>query len=334
MHLADFDYDLPQGLVAQHPLPDRDQARLLVVDRASQTLQHDIFCNIGKHLLPQSLLVVNNSRVIPARLLGHKPRSGGQVEVFLLKPLGGRRFEAMIRPLKKVRLNEPLDFGAGITARLVDHAARVVEFDQDDVLSALERVGHVPLPSYIRRSDTAADRVDYQTVYARAAGSVAAPTAGLHFTRSLMTGLRREGHSFTPVTLHVNYGTFKPVEAEDVVSHPMHSEDYRIMPAALRAVQTAGAQGRPVTAVGTTSCRVLESYARSGDAAGSTRLFLYPGADFRLTNALITNFHLPRSTLLMLVSAFGGTGLIRRAYAEAIREKYRFYSYGDAMLIK
>lgn len=333
MRLSDFDYHLPETLIAQYPCAKRDESRLLVVNRQKGTIRHDVFCHIGTHLPAQALLVVNNSRVIPARLLGKKARSGGNVEVFLLKALGGCLFEAMLRPLKKIRDGEPLEFAGGVTARLVDREKRVVEFDREDVLSALETAGHTPLPPYIKRPDEASDRINYQTVYAKEPGSVAAPTAGLHFTRPLMAALQKQGHSFTETTLHVNYGTFKPVEVEDVVSHPMHSEDYLIRPAALTSILAAKAAGRPVVAVGTTGCRVLESYARSGEAQGSTRLFLYPGAEFKMVDAMITNFHLPKSTLLMLVSAFGGQDLIRRAYTEAIREKYRFYSYGDAMLI-
>ncbi|MEI6437618.1 MAG: tRNA preQ1(34) S-adenosylmethionine ribosyltransferase-isomerase QueA [Candidatus Omnitrophota bacterium] len=333
MRLADFDYNLPESLIAQYPVACRDASRLLVIDRMSGSIKHDIFRHLSLYLPAKSLLVVNNSKVIPARLLGRKERSGGQVEVFLLRSVGGRRFEAMLRPLKKINEGEALVFDGGITARLVDRDARVVEFDCDDVLLALEKVGHIPLPPYIKRPDEASDRIDYQTVYARQAGSVAAPTAGLHFTKSLIASLKKEGHSFAATTLHVNYGTFKPVEAEDVVSHPMHLEDYTIAPATVRAVALAKKIKQPVVAVGTTSCRVLESWARTGDIKGSTRLFLYPGADFKVVNALITNFHLPKSTLLMLVSAFGGIDLIQKAYAEAIREKYRFYSYGDAMLI-
>ena len=283
MRLSDFDYHLPEALIAQYPAAKRDEARLLVVDRRTETVRHDVFRHLGKYLLPKTLLVVNNSKVIPARLLGQKLRSGGQVEVFLLKALeGGRRFEAMLRPLKKIKDHEPLVFAGGLTARLVDREARVVEFDRDDVLKAVEKAGHVPLPPYIKRPDEASDREDYQTVYARYSGSVAAPTAGLHFTRPLMASLRRDGHGFARVTLHVNYGTFKPVEAEDVVSHPMHSEDYVIGPSALKVVRAAKEAGRPVAAVGTTSCRVLESYARSGRLRDSTRLYLYPGADFKL----------------------------------------------------
>ncbi len=333
MRLSDFDYSLPEALIAQYPSEKRDASRLLVVDRSTGELVHTVFRRLGDHLPRQSLLVVNNSRVIPARLLGEKPRSGGQVEVFLLKSLGGRRFEAMLRPLKKIREGEPLVFAGGISCQLVDREQRVVEFDRDDVLKALESVGHIPLPPYIKRGDEDSDRVQYQTVYARPRGSVAAPTAGLHFTKQLMDSLKLEGHGFAQVTLHVGYGTFKPVEAEDIVSHPMHSEEYSISPSVVRKVAAAKASGRRIVAVGTTSCRVLESYARSCQVRGATRLFLYPGAEFKMVDVLLTNFHLPRSTLLMLVNAFGGSALIRRAYEEAIREKYRFYSYGDAMLV-
>lgn len=333
MHLRDFDYDLPPELIAQYPSASRDEARLLVVDRAARRITHDIFRNIDRYLPASSLLVVNDSRVIPARLLGTKPRSGGQVEVFLLKKTGPRSFEAMLRPLKKIRENEELVFPGGVSATLTDRDRRIVEFDRDDVLDYLAEHGHIPLPPYIKRPDAASDKVDYQTVYARVPGSVAAPTAGLHFTEELMAALRASGHAFAGVTLHVNYGTFKPVEAEDVVSHPMHLEHYEIPSAACAAIAQARARGGKVVAVGTTSCRTLEAFARTGRRADDTDLFLYPGAEFKMTDVLVTNFHLPRSTLLMLVSAFGGLALIREAYREAILEKYRFYSYGDAMIV-
>ena len=333
MQLRDFDYDLPPERIAQYPSSSRDEARLLVVDRAARSITHDIFRNIGCYLPADSLLVVNDSRVIPARLLGIKPRSGGQVEVFLLKKIGPKSFEAMLRPLKKIRENEVLAFPGGVSATLIDRDRRIVEFDRDDVLGYLAEHGHIPLPPYIRRPDAASDRIDYQTVYARVPGSVAAPTAGLHFTEQLMAALRASGYDFAGVTLHVNYGTFKPVEAEDVVAHPMHLEHYEISLAACAALAKARARGRKVVAVGTTSCRTLEAFARTGRRADDTDLFLYPGAEFKMTDALVTNFHLPRSTLLMLVSAFGGFELIRQAYRVAIQEKYRFYSYGDAMIV-
>ncbi len=333
LKLQDFDYSLPEDLIAQHPAACRDDARLLVVDRGASSIRHDLFRNLGKYLPSGSLLVINDSKVIAARLLGEKPRSGGKVEVFLLKQVDGRRFEAMLKPLKKIKEGEPLVFADGVTARLVDRARRIVEFDRDDVLKALERIGHIPLPPYISRPDEASDRVDYQTVYAHNPGSVAAPTAGLHFTKPLMAALKKAGHGFAAVTLHVNYGTFKPVEEEDITRHPMHSEHYVIPDVAIDKISKAKSCGQKVVAVGTTSCRTLEAFARSGKAEDETNIFLYPGAQFNMTDVLITNFHLPRSTLLMLVSAFAGLDLVRKAYAEAIREKYRFYSYGDAMIV-
>ncbi len=333
MHLRDFDYDLPVERIAQYPSSSRDEARLLVVDRQTRGITHDIFRNIGRYLPSSSLLVINDSRVIPARLLGTKLRSGGQVEVFLLKRTGARSFEAMLRPFKKIRENETLVFPGGVNAMLTDRERRVVEFDRDDVLGYLAKHGHIPLPPYIRRPDAPSDRIDYQTVYARVPGSVAAPTAGLHFTEGLMASLQSAGHVFAGVTLHVNYGTFKPVEVEDVVSHRMHLEHYEIPAASRDALSTVRGRGGKVVAVGTTSCRTLEAFARTGRPEDDTDIFLYPGAVFRMTDVLVTNFHLPRSTLLMLVSAFGGPELIRQAYHEAILEKYRFYSYGDAMIV-
>ncbi|NTV28465.1 MAG: tRNA preQ1(34) S-adenosylmethionine ribosyltransferase-isomerase QueA [Candidatus Omnitrophica bacterium] len=333
MRLSDFDYPLPEELIAQYPCEKREEARLLVVNRADGSLGHDTFRNIGRYLPAPSLLVVNNSRVIPARLLGRKPRTGGEVEVFLLRQVDGQSFEAMLRPLKKIREGEPLEFPGGLRCVLVDRERRLVRFDCRDVLGRLEESGHIPLPPYIKRSDDDSDRINYQTVYAKRPGSVAAPTAGLHFSKPLIASLKKAGHAFAEVTLHVNYGTFKPVECEDVTQHKMHSETYSIPPVTLRRLLAERERGGKVVAVGTTSCRTLEAWARTGRTADDTDIFIYPGGKFQVTDALVTNFHLPRSTLLMLVCAFAGTDLIRRAYAEAVREKYRFYSYGDAMVI-
>lgn len=333
MQLADFDYKLPENLIAQYPAERRDEARLLVVDRKSGELTHDIFANVGRYLPSKSLIVLNNSKVIPARLLGKRP-TGGQVEVFLLEKIDAHHYEAMLRPLKKIRDNEPLEFPGGLICRLVDRNKRIVHFETRDVIKKLESAGHIPLPPYIKRADEESDRTNYQTVYAKRPGSVAAPTAGLHMTRPLMRKLKANGHDFAEVTLHVNYGTFKPVEEENILDHQMHFESYRIPAQALTKIKAAMARQRPVVAVGTTSCRTLEAFVRTGETEASTNLFLYPGAEFKMVDALITNFHLPKSTLLMLVSAFGGLDLIRKAYDEAIRCQYRFYSYGDGMLIK
>ncbi len=334
MRLADFDYEIPEGLIAQHPLKRRDQARLMVVDRRNKTIAHDIFANLQRYVPPRSCLVLNDTKVIPARLLGRRA-TGAEVEIFLLKKLAdGYCYETLMRPLKRLKVGERISFNGGsVVAEIVDKENRVVRFNRKNLRSVLSKVGHIPLPPYIKRPDVASDRRDYQTVYAKRDGSVAAPTAGLHFTKAQLSQLKRQGHQVAHVTLHVNYGTFKPVEAEDITQHPMHIEDYEVTPKVYREILEAKRAGRKIVAVGTTSCRVLETVARTQAFAGETDLFLYPGADFKVVDILVTNFHLPRSTLLMLVYAFGGMGLMKRAYREAVREKYRFYSYGDAMVV-
>ncbi len=336
MQLSEFDYDLPPELIAQRPLAQRDLARLLVVDRRKKNFQHDVFKNLSRHLPPRSLLVFNDSKVIPARLLARR-QTGGNVEVFLLKQYSSDDpcvYEALINPLGRLKINEVLLFpGSRLTAELIDPKKKLVRFNVPDVLKYAERVGHMPLPPYIKRTDDRRDRARYQTVYAKVPGSVAAPTAGLHFTRALLNRLQKAGHRQERVTLHVNAGTFKPVTAANIRDHEMHSETFNLPVAAWRRIQSVRLQGRAVVAVGTTSCRVLESVGRSGALRGETNIFIYPGENFLATDALVTNFHLSRSTLLMLVYAFGGTELMRRAYEVAIKERYRFYSYGDAMLI-
>lgn len=307
----------------------------MVIDRARRTIAHDVFKNIGRHLPEHTLLVLNNSKVVPARLLGRKAKTGGEVEIFLLKDLGdGQNFEALLRPLKKIREGEVMEFGRGVTAVLADKEKRIVRFNKKNILRHLKDVGHIPLPPYIKRSDEPCDKTDYQTVYAKHPGSVASPTAGLHFTKPLMTSLKKAGHTFKELTLHINYGTFKPVESADIRKHPMHTEGYELSAAVHKAIVSAQQKGRPVAAVGTTSCRVLQAVARTGTLKGETDIFIYPGQELKLVDILITNFHLPYSTLLMLVCTFGGYDLIMRAYREAIEHKYRFYSYGDAMLVK
>lgn len=333
MRLTEFGYTLPEELIAQYPEQKRDHARLLVVRRDSGRIEHALFKDLPDILPSQSHLILNNSKVIPARLLGTKPRTGGQVEVFLLKKLRPRTYEAMLRPLKKIQEGEPLIFPGGIEARLLDRAKRIVEFNREDVVAALMESGHIPLPPYIKRKDEALDKEFYQTVYARHGGSVAAPTAGLHFTRDLLVRLKAHGVQQHMLTLHTNYGTFKPVETEDIREHPMHSETYSLSPRTWDEIQKGKARREPLVAVGTTSCRVLESVASGAPLRGETKLFIYPGYTFKMVDILITNFHLPFSTLLMLVYAFGGMDLMKRAYAEAIQAKYRFYSYGDGMVI-
>jgi S-adenosylmethionine:tRNA ribosyltransferase-isomerase len=342
LHLDEFVYDLPEGLIAQYPLRERDQARLMVVDRRKGKIAHDTFANIGSYLAPASCLVLNESKVIPARLLGRREKTPGRVEVFLLKKLpDGYSYETLLRPRTRLRPNETISFNGGsLTAEIVDKDRGLVRFNKKNITRMLERYGHMPLPPYIRRGDEPMDREYYQTVYARRPGSVASPTAGLHFTPSLLSDLRRKGHTIEKVTLHVNYGTFKSVQEEDITRHRMHAEEYALTRKAFHALQQAPKEGRKIVAVGTTSCRVMETVARHQSAfnspvpiQGNTDIFIYPGYTFRMTGALITNFHLPRSTLLMLVYAFGGMDLMRRAYAEAMERQYRFYSYGDAMII-
>ncbi|MEW5895983.1 MAG: tRNA preQ1(34) S-adenosylmethionine ribosyltransferase-isomerase QueA [Candidatus Omnitrophota bacterium] len=336
MKLSDFDYPLPEDLIAQQPLSERDQANLMVVDRQTKTINHDVFVNINRYLPEKSLLVVNNSKVIPARLLGSKIRSGGKVEIFLLDKLSdGYSYRVMMRPCRKIKDGDEVVFeGSDVIATVVSKEERIVRFNKKHVMRYLQKIGHIPLPPYIKRDDTEADREYYQTVYARYSGSVAAPTAGLHFTKRLLNDLKKAGHEIEQVMLHVNYATFKPVEEENILDHQMHAEEYSISPGTWKNLVEARKNGSGVVAVGTTSCRVIETVALNGKMRGETDLFLYPGRDFKMVDALVTNFHLPRSSLLMLVYAFGGIELMKKAYQTAIRKKYRFYSYGDAMLIK
>jgi S-adenosylmethionine:tRNA ribosyltransferase-isomerase len=331
--LQSYFYQLPSDLVAQTPVPHRDRARLLILDRSQGTVRHDTFDYLNDYLPLHSQLVVNNSKVIPARLWGHRS-TGGAVEVLLLNPLeGGYSYEVLLRPLKKIRAGEEINFGTGISAILEDKQKRIIRFNKKNIIRHLQKKGHMPLPPYIKRPDTPRDREDYQTVYAKRPGSVASPTAGLHFSKELIKNLKNRGHRFLELTLHINYGTFKPVECTDIRAHAMHTEYYSIKPAVWKSILKAKKNSEPMVAVGTTSCRVLESMALRKVYTGSTDIFIYPGHQFQVVDALITNFHLPYSTLLMLVCAFGGYDLVMKAYKEAIKERYRFYSYGDAMLI-
>jgi S-adenosylmethionine:tRNA ribosyltransferase-isomerase len=331
--LQSYFYDLPEDLIAQEPVSRRDAARLLIIDRSNGSIRHDTFNHLNKYIPKHSHFVLNNSKVIPARLLG-KRATGGAVEIFLLNDLGdGYSFEALLKPLKKIREGESIDFGKGIVVTLENKEKRIVRFNKKNIVRHLKDIGHIPLPPYIKRPDTVSDAEDYQTVYAKEPGSVASPTAGLHFTKSQMAALKKNGHQFSELTLHINYGTFKPVECDDIRQHPMHTEHYSINPSVARVIARSKATKQSIVAVGTTSCRVLESVAHSKTLTGSTDIFIYPGYKFQVIDALITNFHLPYSTLLMLVCAFGGHDLIMKAYQEAIKERYRFYSYGDAMLI-
>lgn len=334
MRLQDFEYELPQELIAQYPLKSRDQARMMVIDRARGKIFHDVFSQIEKYLPVSSTIVLNDSKVVPARLLGRR-ETGGKTEVFLLKPLSdGYSYETLIRPLKRLNIDEKIIFnGSRVYAQLKDPHKKIVRFNRKNISGYLNKIGHMPLPPYIKRSDEALDREYYQTVYARHAGSVASPTAGLHFTKPLLAKLKKDGHAIVKVTLHVNFATFNLVKEEDVTHHKMHSESYAASQNMVAAIKKTKAQGKKVLAVGTTSCRTLETLAQTKKRKGMTDIFIYPGYKFQMTDLLLTNFHLPESTLLMLAYAFGGVDLMKRAYREAIKEKYRFYSYGDCMLI-
>ena len=336
--LADFDFDLPAELIAQQPLPDRAASRLLHVSGAR--LDDLGFADLPRLVSPGEVLVFNDTRVIRARLLGRKP-SGGRVEVLVERVLEPRRALALLRTSHSPKPGAQVLFGDErdpVTATVAGRADDFFELAfSHDIEQTLERFGHVPLPPYIAHADTAQDAQRYQTVYASRPGAVAAPTAGLHFTPALLGALRERGAQCVFVTLHVGAGTFQPVRVARIAEHRMHAERYEVPPATAAAVNAALAAGRPVTAVGTTSLRALESAAQSGTVAagsGETRLFVTPGYRFRAVERLITNFHLPRSTLLMLVAAFAGLDRIRAAYAHAIAQRYRFFSYGDAMLLE
>ena len=341
MKLGDYDYDLPDSLIAQFPLRQRDQSRLMVIDRQKREVRHAQFSQINAFLPPGALLVVNDTKVIPARLIGRKVPTGAKIEVLLLRQKRLNVWEALVKPGRRVERGTRVVFGDGtLTGRILGRSKDglyTVRFRCDgDFQEILGRVGRVPLPPYIKREPTATDGEQYQCVYAAKAGAVAAPTAGLHFTSALLDQFREGGGVTAEVTLHVGLGTFQPVKVEDIETHQMHAEYFEISEAAADKVNAAKQRGQKVVAVGTTSVRVLEAVASARGvrpASGYTDIFIFPGYQFGLVDALITNFHLPRSTLLMLVSAFAGRRLIRRAYQEAIAQKYRFYSYGDAMLI-
>ncbi len=333
MNLTDFSYDLPGHLIAQYPLKKRDHSKLLIIDRKTQKFHHDIFKNIGQYLPSKSLLVLNDSKVIPARLYGRKRITGGEVEIFILKKITDDTYETMMRPMRRLQDGTIVDFVKGFWGQVIDQKKKIIRFNTKNVDRYLKRIGHMPLPPYIKRKDIAADRKDYQTVYSKNEGSVASPTAGLHFTNALLGQLKKDGHSVEKVTLHVNAATFKAVESEDITKHDMHEEEYSISKRVLGNISKAKKMNCPIVAVGTTSCRVLESYAQNKKSAGTTKIFIYPGFQFKMIDSLLTNFHQPRTTLLMLVSAFMGMELMKKAYAEAIKREYRFYSYGDGMLI-
>lgn len=340
MLTSDFDFHLPADLIAQRPLERRDESRMMVVDRERGSIEHRRFRDLVELIPSGDALVLNRTRVLRARLLGTRD-SGAPAEILLLKPLGASRYEAMVSPGGKLKPGRRVTFAPGFSAEILqvtDRRTRIVRLIGDEPLDALiERHGHVPLPPYIDRPDASDDAERYQTVYARESGSVAAPTAGLHFTPELLAALRQHGVRQVEILLHVGAGTFKPVEVKDPAAHVMHEERFAVSEDAAAAIDAARRDGGSVWAVGTTTVRTLESVADDTGhvpaASGDTAIFIRPGYRFRAVDHLITNFHLPRSTLIMLVAAFAGYELTMAAYREAIAERYRFYSYGDAMAI-
>ena len=340
---SDFYYDLPEELIAQFPSAERDGCRLMTVDKSSGALEHKIFRDIIDYLNPEDMLVVNSSKVIPAHLLGKTDKTGSDMELLLLRALDGGEWETLVRPGKRAKVGASFTFGGILRATvtsIVDGGNRTVRFDYDTdkystIYEVLDEIGNMPLPPYITKK--LENKNDYQTVYAKAEGSAAAPTAGLHFTEELLAKIKAKGVGYGEVTLHVGLGTFRPVKVDRIEDHLMHGEYFYVPDEVAEEINRRRKLGGRIIAVGTTSCRVLESASEPDGTvraiSGETGIFIYPGYKFKTTDALITNFHLPESTLLMLVSALAGKENMMNAYKVAVEEKYRFFSFGDAMLI-
>lgn len=341
MTRQDFNFDLPEELIAQDPLMDRSSSRLLVLNKNNGDLEHKIFKDVVSYLKKGDCLVINNTKVIPARLIGEKEGTKARVEVLLLKRGENDTWEALVKPGKKARLGNKIIFGEGLlTGEVVDvveEGNRLIKFTYNGIFEEiLDRLGQMPLPPYI--THTLEDKNRYQTVYAKHEGSAAAPTAGLHFTKELLREIEEMGVTIANVTLHVGLGTFRPVKADNILEHHMHSEFYHIEAAEAKKINDTKKHGGRIICVGTTSCRTVESAADENGlvkpGSGDTEIFIYPGYQFKILDGLITNFHLPESTLIMLVSALAGRDPVLHAYEEAVKERYRFFSFGDAMLIQ
>lgn len=342
MKLEEFDYDLPEELIAQEPLTDRAAARLMVLSRKTGEISDKVFTNVLDYLDPGDCLVLNDTRVIPARLIGTKEKTGGAIEMLLLKRNNTTDWEVALKPGKRAKEGARFEFGENgelkaEILKIVEGGNRIVRFYYDGLFeNVLDRLGQVPLPGYIKKE--LGDKEMYQTVYAKYSGSAAAPTAGLHFTNELLDKIREKGVETAFITLHVGLGTFRPVKVENIEEHQMHSEHFIIDSDAADKINCAKSAGKRVIAVGTTSCRTLESAASEDGkivpCEMDTSIFIYPGYKFKIIDALITNFHLPKSTLMMLISAFAGREFVMKAYSKAIEERYRFFSFGDAMLIE
>ena len=341
MKLEDFDYELPEELIAQTPLKVRDSSRLLVLDKESGNVEHKHFTDIIDYFDEGDTLVVNNTKVIPARLIGEKTDTGAVIEILLLKNIEGDIWECLTKPAKRVKLDTIVSFGNGLLKAkcvgLGEEGIRHIELIYDGILyEILDELGTMPLPPYIH--EKLDDQNRYQTVYAKEQGSAAAPTAGLHFTDELLNKLKEQGVNFAPVTLHVGLGTFRPVNVENIKEHKMHSEYYSLSKETVEILENTKKNNKKIVVVGTTSVRVLETvmnkYGRLQECSGWTDIFIYPGYEFKIVDNLITNFHLPKSTLIMLISALAGRDKVLNAYNEAVKNKYRFFSFGDSMFIK
>ena len=348
MKLSEFEFDLPKELIAEYPAENRDESRLMVVNRKDQSIEHKLFKDLKDYFEEDDLLVFNNTKVFPARLYGTKEKTGARIEVFLLRELNSdtRLWDVLVDPARKIRIGNKLYFGEddSLVAEVIDNTTsrgRTLRFlfdgPYEDFRRKLKDLGETPLPKYIKRDVTPEDQERYQTIYAKKEGAVAAPTAGLHFSKHLMKRLEIKGVNFAEVTLHIGLGTFSPVEVEDLSKHKMDSEQIEIDEEATRRVNEALRNKKRICAVGTTVMRTLESSVNSnntiGEYAGWTNKYIFPPYDFSIADCMVTNFHLPKSTLMMMISAFTGHDLMMKAYKEAIKEKYRFFSYGDAMLI-
>ncbi|HQU70903.1 MAG TPA: tRNA preQ1(34) S-adenosylmethionine ribosyltransferase-isomerase QueA [Calditrichia bacterium] len=341
MKLEDFSYHLPEKLIAQYPLPDRDQSRLMVVHRETGQIEHKVFADLHEYINKGDCVVVNNTRVFPARLIGTKDKTGAKVEVFLLRNLENGIWEVMVKPARKVRLGNKIVFSEDFSCDIIDNTVsggRIIETHcNGDFFEVLERVGQTPLPPYVKRPAEDLDRESYQTIFASVRGAVAAPTAGRHFTPELVDKIRAKGVNFEEITLHVGLGTFKPVQVDDISRHQMHSEYYEVSNSTAYNITKTREKGGRIFTIGTTTVRALETVAdRNGVVRGGkgwTDKYIFPPHQFRAVDGLVTNFHLPLSTLLMMTAAFGGLDLVMEAYKKAVKEKYRFFSYGDAMLV-
>ncbi len=340
--LTDFDYELPEARIAQYPAKERDQAKLLVLNREEESIDHTTFANIDKYLRKNDLLILNKTKVFPARLYATKDRTDARVEVFLLRELENDLWEVMVRPARKVRIGNKLTFTENFHCDVIDNTVsggRVVRFDygNEDIYKIIDDIGISPLPPYIKRESEPNDKIRYQSVFAEERGAVAAPTAGLHFSDGLIKRIKAKGVKVEFVTLHIGLGTFRPVQVEDLNRHQMDSEYFEVSPQTAMAINEARAKRRKIIAVGTSTVRALETVVVSGfqvsPKRGWTDKFIYPPYDFKMIDSMVTNFHQPKSTLIILVSAFAGRDFIMKAYNEAIKKKYNFLSYGDATLI-